>query len=103
MSRKKPSTYNYMSNDQVEQIKAQIDQVYKDLFNDAQAREKRHEEIHTKMLEKIDVIAEQVKPINAVFTNSNGFFTVAFSILKALGMIGVGAGVIYGFIKFLKA
>lgn len=93
----------YMSNDQAEQIKSQIDRVYKDLFADAQAREKRHNEIHQEMLEKIDEVVKQVEPINQVFTNGSGFFTTMFVILKALGLLGVGSGVIYGFIKFLKA
>ncbi len=93
----------YMSNDQAEQIKSQIDRVYKDLFADAQAREKRHNEIHQEMLEKIELVAKQVEPINQVFTNGSGFFATMFVILKALGLLGVGVGVIYGFIKFLKA
>ena len=92
-----------MSNDQAEQIKSQIDRVYKDLFNDAQAREKRHNEIHQEMLEKIEEIVKQVEPIKQVFTNGSGFFATMFVILKALGLLGIGSGVIYGFIKFLKA
>lgn len=93
----------YMSNDQAEQIKSQIDRVYKDLFADAQAREKRHNEIHQEMLEKIEQVVKQVERINQVFTNGSGFFATMFVILKALGLLGVGSGVIYGFIKFLKA
>lgn len=93
----------YMSNDQAEQIKQQIDRVYKDLFANAQAREKRHNEIHQEMLEKIDGVAIQVEPINKVFTNGSGFVSTMIVILKSLGLLGVGVGVIYGFIKFLKA
>lgn len=93
----------YMSNDQAEQIKSQIDRVYKDLFADAQAREKRHNEIHQEMLEKIEAVSIDLKPIKEVFTNGSGFFNTMFAILKALGLLGIGSGVIYGFIKFLKA
>jgi hypothetical protein len=91
-----------MSNDQAEEIKQQIDRVYKDLFNDAQAREKRHNEIHQEMLEKIEQVAEQVAPINQVFTSGSGFISITILILKGLGLLGVGVGVIYTFIKFLK-
>lgn len=83
-------------------LNIRLDQFYKDMFKDAQEREKRHNEVHIEMLKKIDGLSKQLEPVTELFDNVGGFKQVSLSIIKGIIAIGAGVGVIYGFIMWLR-
>lgn len=84
-----------MSNDQIKQIIDKLeaqDKVLKAIVAEQAAAKIKFETIETKL-----------DPVYTVFESVTGFNAIAVWILKALILLGAGIGVVYGFIKFLKA
>lgn len=73
----------------------QIQQILKRL--DAQ------DKVFTAIRNDIANLKDEIRPLNDIFNNVSGFGYITINILKALALVGVGVGVVYGFIKFLKA
>lgn len=84
-----------MSNDQIKQILDRLEQ------QDKVLQSIRHEQAEAK--KKIETLETKLEPVHKVFDSVTGFNSIAVWILKGLLLIGAAVGVVYGFIKYLKA
>jgi hypothetical protein len=50
----------------------------------------------------LTVVRDKVDPLYEIFVDMNGFNKVLVASLKYLGLLGVGFGVVYGFIRWIR-
>lgn len=84
-----------MNKDQIKQILDRLEQ------QDKVLQSIRQEQKDAKV--KIEILEAKLEPVHKVFDSVTGFNSIAVWILKGLIMLGAAIGVIYGFIKYLKA
>ncbi len=99
-----------MDLDEATKLHLQIDRVYSDLIRSINDKESAHIKSHKEMIDQIQAVSEQNKrqfqmlePMYKLFENVSGFNSIAVWILKGLALIGAGLGVLYAFLKWLKA
>ena len=57
----------------------------------------------TKIFEILERLQAQNDEMYAIFDKSKGFWSVSGTILKAVILISAGAGVLFGWVKWLKS
>lgn len=70
-----------------------------------EALQRAQDDINKRMVRYEENQAELIKtlkPISDVFDNVNGFGSVSILILKALALLGMGIGIVYAFINWLR-
>jgi chromosome segregation ATPase len=83
-----------MSESQIQQILKAMDNQDKVLASIREEQEKAKQEIND--------LKTKLEPIRQVFDDGSSFIQVSVYILKSLGLLGVGIGVLYGLVVWLR-